>query len=155
MEELQNELAEKRSLATEVERRQGDTERLKKRLEDLLDREIALRAELRSVRRPEIVAVGVVDRIPERAPKYSIIGEVKNPGSYELLDKRTVMTAIAAAGGFTEYTNEKGVVVISNPKRSPKSHRFDLLAIMKGESPDEFLLQRGDIVWLPRKTVLR
>jgi len=155
IQEVQAEIGARGSTAAALERRQGEIERLRKRLQGLLDREAAVQGQMVGASRPEIVMVEAVERIPEHAPTYAVVGEVKKPGLYELVKKRTVLTAIAAAGGFTEYTNEKGVVVISNPERSGKSHRFDLNAILKGESPDEFVIQPGDVLWVPRKTVLQ
>lgn len=155
MREIEREIAEKRSVGAEVEKRQAEIDARKRRAGDLLERESAVRLEMATERRAEVVVVEAVERIAELLPSYRVIGEVKKPGTFELLGQRTVMTAIGAAGGFTEYTNEKGIAVISNPGRRPKSHSLDLTVLLKGESSDEFTIQPGDVIWVPRKTVLR
>jgi chromosome segregation ATPase len=155
MREIEREIAEKRSVDPEVEQRQAEIDARKRRVDDLLERESAVRLEMATEKGAEVVVVEAVERIPELLPSYLVIGEVKKPGTYELLAQRTVLTAIGAAGGFTEYTNEKGIAVVSNPGRRPKSHSLDLNVLLKGESSDEFTIQDGDIIWVPRKTVLR
>lgn len=155
MREIEREIAEKRSVGAEVEKRQAEIDARKRRADDLLERESAVRLEMATEKRAEVVVVEAVERVPELLPSYRVLGEVKKPGTYELLAQRTVLTAIGAAGGFTEYTNEKAIAVVSNPGRRPKSHSLDLNVLLKGDSSDEFMIQPGDVIWVPRKTVLR
>ena len=43
-----------------------------------------------------------------RSQKFNILGQVDKPGSYSLELATTVLDAIAAAGGFRDFANQKG-----------------------------------------------
>ena len=43
-----------------------------------------------------------------RSQKFNILGQVLKPGSYSLELATTVLDAIAAAGGFRDFANQKG-----------------------------------------------
>ncbi len=43
---------------------------------------------------------------------FSIIGEVKKPGNYELSGRVSLIRALSIAGGFTPVANQKGVQII-------------------------------------------
>lgn len=155
IEELRGEIAEKWSLVAEIGRVQERIEGLKRQLEGLFEREKAIRGEMGVQRRPEIVTVEAVEHLPEQAVTYSVIGEVKNAGSREPMVRTTVLSAIASAGGFTDYANENAVVVLRYAKNRVERHHIDVKAILTGEAADDFFMEPGDIVWVPRKTVLR
>jgi polysaccharide export outer membrane protein len=40
------------------------------------------------------------------------MGEVKNPGRYEIRSRATVLDAIAQAGGFTEFASRSRVAIL-------------------------------------------
>ena len=44
--------------------------------------------------------------------KFNILGQVAKPGSYSLELATTVLDAIAAAGGFRDFANEKGIYIL-------------------------------------------
>ena len=50
------------------------------------------------------------------AKTYYMEGEVKNPQEYPLVRQVTLMEAIAAASGYTEYANKKNVTITRNGK---------------------------------------
>ncbi|MGQ0504866.1 MAG: polysaccharide biosynthesis/export family protein [Myxococcaceae bacterium] len=79
----------------------------------------------------------------------SIIGEVKKPGLYQLEPGVSVLHAIAAAGGFTDYANEDDVYVLRKEAagRPPLRLRFRYheLAHVEGKAA-LFRLRAGDAV---------
>jgi polysaccharide export outer membrane protein len=44
--------------------------------------------------------------------KVTVMGEVKNPGRYEIRSRATVLDAIAQAGGFTEFASRSRVAIL-------------------------------------------
>jgi polysaccharide export outer membrane protein len=48
------------------------------------------------------------------AKAYYMEGEVKSPQEYPLSRRTTLLQAIAAAGGYTEYANESKVTITRN-----------------------------------------
>jgi len=77
-----------------------------------------------------------------------VTGEVAHPGAYPLRGRVSLLQAIALAGGFTDFANSDGIVVIrsdSNGGQIPVRYR-DLI------SPDgghELMLRPGDTIVVP------
>src|SRR5882672_3652589 len=44
--------------------------------------------------------------------KVTVMGEVKNPGRYEIRSRATVLDAIAQAGGFTEFASRSRLAIL-------------------------------------------
>jgi len=44
--------------------------------------------------------------------KVTVMGEVKNPGRYEIRSRATVLDAIAQAGGFTEFASRSKLTIL-------------------------------------------
>jgi polysaccharide biosynthesis/export protein VpsN len=59
------------------------------------------------------VTVNVV--VPGRS--YYVRGEIRQPGRFQLLARVTVVQAIAAAGGFTEFANPSKVEILRGTQR--------------------------------------
>lgn len=79
---------------------------------------------------------------------FSIIGEVKKPGNYELSGRVSLIKAISIAGGFTPVANQKAVQIIrKNPDGTESKLSVDTTRITQGGdlSADEDL-QPDDIV---------
>jgi len=148
---LEKEIAERGSTAAQLERRKAEIDGLKKRLAGLLDSESAARAQMRDGMLPQIVMVESLERLTEPAGAYSVIGEVRSPGSYDILTRTTVLKALATAGGYTDYADDRSVVVVRYGKDHPERHNIDVNAILKGKAPDDFIVRPGDIIWVPSK----
>lgn len=52
--------------------------------------------------------------------RVSVIGEVRNPGVYELARDRGVLAALAAAGWLTDYASKDGVYVVRAGDTGPR-----------------------------------
>ena len=80
----------------------------------------------------------------------SVIGEVKKAGRYEFRSRTTVLDAIAAAGGFSEFAAKGRVAVLRMDGKAFKRIPF---SYKKGVSEDgqqeNFFLNPGDIVVVP------
>jgi polysaccharide export outer membrane protein len=81
--------------------------------------------------------------------KISVLGQVKQPGSYELKGHLGIVQAIALAGGFTETGNPAKVKVIRKTKGNEETFNIDTtLMAEKAIGPNEIALQPGDIIFV-------
>jgi polysaccharide export outer membrane protein len=79
-------------------------------------------------------------------PTYSVVGEVKNSGSYPIVGNLTLLQALAAAGGLGEFANPDKVYVIRKDKELKRIRfSYDKLAHAEGRGI-LFQLRDGDIV---------
>src|SRR4029077_3685659 len=78
-----------------------------------------------------------------RANQAYVVGEVAQPGAYQISSLGTVLTALYAAGGVTERANLRGVEV----RRSGKSiATFDLYDyLLRGDTRHDVRLETGDV----------
>jgi polysaccharide export outer membrane protein len=102
----------------------------------------ALRARIAAV----VVNPTVTVSISKLAPiRVNVVGEVKNPQTYELTRDRTVAAALAAAGWITEYADRDRIFVVRH--EGGTRIRFRAREIT---SPDpavaRFRLDDGDVV---------
>lgn len=87
------------------------------------------------------ITVNVV--IPSRS--YYVRGEIKQPGRFALLARVTVVQAIAAAGGFTEFANPSKVEILRGNQRI----RVDVSEFEKHPEHDKEL-ESGDVIIVQR-----
>jgi len=79
--------------------------------------------------------------------KFSIIGEVRKPGNYEISGRTTVIRAISIAGGFTPIANQRGVQIIrKNLDGTESKINVDATRIMGGDLSAEVELQADDVI---------
>jgi polysaccharide export outer membrane protein len=60
------------------------------------------------------VSVAVLET---RAPQFAVLGEVKQPGSFELRPNTTVLDGIALSGGLTEFAQKERIFVVRKLER--------------------------------------
>jgi polysaccharide export outer membrane protein len=80
--------------------------------------------------------------------KYSVLGEVKNPGVYQNYNNQlTVLEAIGNAGDISAYGNRRKIMVVRPGTEGTKTFRLDLTktAILNSEG---FFLLPNDIVYV-------
>ncbi|MFB1484798.1 polysaccharide biosynthesis/export family protein [Corallococcus sp. RDP092CA] len=76
-----------------------------------------------------------------------VTGEVAHPGAYPLRGRVSLLQAIALAGGFTDFANSDGIVVIrTDGKGGQIPVRYSDLVSPDGES---VILRPGDTVVVP------
>jgi len=86
-------------------------------------------------------------------PKFSVLGEVKTPGTYELKRKLTVVEAIALAGGFTEKANTTEINIIRTEKNEKKAIPISIDSILKNENEiQDIYLKPADVIVVKEKT---
>jgi len=77
--------------------------------------------------------------------KAYISGEVKQPGVHNIRSEVTLVKLIIMAGGFTEWANQKKILIISKEKGAEKRTTVNYKKIIEGEEPD-IVIKRGDTV---------
>lgn len=83
-----------------------------------------------------------------RSKKVAVVGAVKNPGNYELLNRGHLLDAIALAGGVTDTA---GKSVFLTHGGTDKQIRIDLDEILvKGNMNLNLPVQMGDTVFVPQ-----
>lgn len=78
--------------------------------------------------------------------KYTILGEINQPGSNVILNyEANLIDAIANSGDVSQYGNRTNVEVIRQEKDGVKKYSVDLTSISSLDS-DVFLLKNNDII---------
>src|SRR5881409_382513 len=82
-----------------------------------------------------------------RANQVYVVGEVAQPGAYQISSLGTVLTALYAAGGITERANMRTVEV---RRHSKPVATFDLYEyLLRGDTRNDVRLETGDVVFVP------
>lgn len=95
-----------------------------------------------------VVTVALEEAAPLRIP---VVGEVTRPGVYELDQRAGVLTALAAAGRFTDFAHRDAIYVLRYQlpigERVPLRIRFDYRLLAQGDRPSaSFRLRHGDML---------
>jgi polysaccharide export outer membrane protein len=77
--------------------------------------------------------------------KVYVSGEVKQPGVHLIRSEITVVKLIILAGGFTEWADQKNILIITKEKGVEKRRIVNYKKIIDGEQPN-IVLRRGDTV---------
>lgn len=86
--------------------------------------------------------------------KVIVLGEVKSPGYFQADGSITALEAISRAGGFTTEGQSKTVMLIRSGQMKPALYSLNLQkALEDGDLRQNLLLQRGDIVYVPRTLI--
>ena len=85
--------------------------------------------------------------------QVSVVGQVKTPGRFQLMDHATVLDALAMAGGLTEFANRGRITVLrrDGPQTTYIPFAYDRLVTRDGfhGGQDNFFLQGDDIILVP------
>src|SRR5881296_1371879 len=82
-----------------------------------------------------------------RANQIFVTGEVTQPGAYQISSLGTAMTALYAAGGVTERSDMRAVVVQRGGKTVATLDLYDYL--LRGDTRNDVRLETGDVVFVP------
>jgi polysaccharide export outer membrane protein len=78
-----------------------------------------------------------------------VMGEVNAPGAQPLTEPRTVLQALAVAGGFRDFANTKKIRILRKAEGGKMENvPFDYKAAVQGTAKPMFL-QPGDTVIVP------
>ena len=82
---------------------------------------------------------------------FSVMGEVKKPGNYEITGRVSLIEALTIAGGFTPIANPRNVKIIRKTDESETTLRVDTAKITEsGDMPNDFYMEADDIVIVPK-----
>jgi len=82
--------------------------------------------------------------------KVYVSGQIKSPGVHRLRSETTLLQIIPMAGGFTEWANQKKILIIRKENGKEKRITVNYKKILKGDSPDSnIVLKAGDTIIVP------
>jgi len=82
--------------------------------------------------------------------KVYVTGEVRTPGVYRLRSETTLLQIIPMAGGFTEWANQKKILIIRKEGGKERRITANYKKILEGEDRgSNVLLKPGDTVIVP------
>jgi len=78
------------------------------------------------------------------------IGKIVRPGPYPLSPDMTVLQALSTAGGFAEWADEKGILIIRREGGKETQIRFNYKEFIAGKNAEQnILLEPGDTIVVP------
>jgi polysaccharide biosynthesis/export protein len=78
------------------------------------------------------------------------VGKVTKPGPYPLAPGMTVMQALSAAGGFTEWADTKNILIVRKEGGKETQLRFNYKEFTSGEKLEQnIVLMPGDTLVVP------
>jgi polysaccharide biosynthesis/export protein len=113
---------------------------------------LQLEQDIASRLRNYIAAPEVTVMVQEiHSEKFNILGQVAKPGSYSLEVATTVLDAIAAAGGFRDFANQKGIYILRQNSGGGESRiAFNYKKVIKGKNPQQNIkLEPRDTIVVP------
>jgi hypothetical protein len=79
-----------------------------------------------------------------------ISGEVRNPDVYRLRSETSLLQIIPIAGGFTDWANQKKILIIRNENGKEKRIKVNYKKIVNGDDPSSnIVLKAGDTIIVP------
>lgn len=93
-----------------------------------------------------------VSVIVEQVRSYavSVLGQVANPGRYELQRESTVLEVIAEAGGFTEFADSSRITILRNNGGQREQIPFNYKGVVSRRGRQENLVVlAGDVIVVP------
>jgi len=82
-----------------------------------------------------------------RANQVYVVGEVVQPGAYQISSLGTVLTGLYAAGGVTERAEMRAVDVRRTGKTIATLDLYDYL--LRGDTRSDIRLETGDVIFVP------
>jgi polysaccharide export outer membrane protein len=82
--------------------------------------------------------------------KVYVSGQVKTPGVYRLRSETTLLQIIPMAGGFTDWADQKKILLIRNEDGRMKRYIVNYKKIVNGTAPKfNVILKAGDSIIVP------
>jgi len=82
--------------------------------------------------------------------KVYVTGYIRNPGVYRLRSETSVAQIIPMAGGFTDWANQKKILIIRNENGREKRITVNYKKIISGSDPgSNIILKAGDTIVVP------
>lgn len=98
---------------------------------------------------------GDIVYVPEGVNLVYVLGEVASPNVYQLTSNQTLLQMLSRAGGMRASIARARHIVLMRPIDVERTEVtvLDFRAMVK--SGEDMLLQPGDILWVPRKRLIR
>jgi polysaccharide biosynthesis/export protein len=112
---------------------------------------MALRAEIET-KLKEFLSNPVITVVlrTQASKKFYVMGEVRNPGEYDIPKDLTIVQAIARAGGFGEWAQKNHIILLRYEDGMEKRIRFNYNDILKGkDSAQNFRIRANDTIIVP------
>jgi polysaccharide export outer membrane protein len=98
-----------------------------------------------------LVAPHVSVRVQEyNSRRVSVIGAVREPGSYPISSRMGVVEAVSLAGGFTALANRDGTLLTRRVDGELRTFSVPVDRISSGQEPD-VTVRAGDILHVPER----
>ncbi|MBX7196048.1 MAG: polysaccharide export protein [Sandaracinaceae bacterium] len=98
-----------------------------------------------------LVAPHVSVRVQEyNSRRVSVIGAVREPGSYPIRNRMGVVEAVSLAGGFTALANRDGTLLTRRVDGQLRTFSVPVDRISNGQEPD-VTVRAGDILHVPER----
>ena len=82
--------------------------------------------------------------------KVFISGQVRSPGVYRLRSETSLLHFIPMVGGFTDWANQKKILIIRREGGKEKRLTINYKKIVSGKDPDSnIMLKSGDTIIVP------
>ncbi len=82
--------------------------------------------------------------------KVYVSGQIRNPGVYRLRSETSLLQIIPMVGGFTDWANQKKILIIRKEGGKEKRITVNYKKILKGEDPgSNIILKAGDTIIVP------
>ena len=82
--------------------------------------------------------------------KVYVSGQVRTPGVYRLRGETTLLQIIPMAGGFTDWANQRKILIIRKENGVEKRITVNYKKIVQGKEPiSDCLLKSGDTIIVP------
>ena len=82
--------------------------------------------------------------------KIYVSGQIRNPGVYRLRSETSLLQIIPVAGGFTDWANQKKILIIRKEGGKEKRITVNYKKIVKGEDlGSNIILKAGDTIIVP------
>ena len=78
-----------------------------------------------------------------------LLGEVVKPGPVEMTPGMTLLSAIASAGGLTNFANSKKIYILRNDSGTQQKIRVNYKDAIKGNGAFNLALKSGDTIVVP------
>lgn len=96
------------------------------------------------------VSVSLFER--QNPEQITVLGEVKEAGSYPHGGKLTLMQAISLAGGLTDEAQQRKVKLIRETAEGRRTVEIDVQAIVESRAQD-LPIEPGDIIMVPESPI--
>lgn len=85
---------------------------------------------------------------------FLVLGEVQNPGSYQMRKRYNLFEALAEAGGFPKTANTEEIVVFRNDGlERPMAIKVNLASMYQQNRLHKVILRPGDIIYVPKTRI--